>query len=378
MSEREQPIHLYLGDQYTAGLRPNTEAGVYNADDSVRPIMRWLTGGSQDSVFVLPSPITANEWGLEHILEQLQDTATLNFAPTVTQARCKVAIDDAKVVSLTEGGSIRSEVDTMMARAALEVMFASMEPSTLFLLNLDASFSGTPQRRVDSGLRPANSVFESEGFTIKVDPTHAFNAARNDLIVQLDANNRLNLPLTSGENAVSVTVGGSTDTTSTWQSAAGEDLYITVDWKRKKVTVTLASRGQELASATLTNGDWSGLENTDAFFGVYDGTIYAPFARPIYAAPRVELIVVQMGANIGTDADADTEAATWVEAITQMRNEPWGAQAPVWFILPPEDVPTAGTALRARAAMLKAARSCRTSWCSRRATSPASPCRATT
>lgn len=355
MSEREQPIHLYLGDQYTAGMRPTAEAAPYNSDDQIRPIMRWLTGGSQDDVFYLPSPITVNEWGLEHVLEQIMDTATLNFVATVTQARCKVAVDDAKAVTLTEGGSIRNEVDTMMARAALEVMFANMEPSTLFLLNLDTSFSGTPQRRVDSGLRPANGVFETEGFTIKVDPTHAFSAARNDLIVQLDANNRVNLPLTTGENAVSVTVGGSTDTTGTWQSGAGEDLYITVDWKRKKVTVTLASRGQELASATLTNGDWSGLENTDAYFGVYDGTIYAPFARPVYAAPRAELIVIQMGANIGTDADADTEAATWVEAITQMRNEPWGAQAPVWFVLPPEDVPTAGTALRARASMLKAA-----------------------
>lgn len=354
MSEKEQPIHLYLGDQYAAGLRPIGDAGVYATDDFARPILKWITGGTQQTSFDLPSLIINNEWSFEHIIPFVMDPVSASFTPRVTQANIHVAITDAEPSELQSAGSIRSQVDTALARVSIEGALADRQAGILFLLNGDTSFSGSPARVVPHGIRPG-SKFETEGFVLRINPTHNFSDVRADALIQLDANNKIELPLTSGENALRVTVGGSADITGTWQSGAGIELDIVVDWVRKLVSVYPADTGQLLASVALTNGNWSGLETTDATFGHYDGTINAPQKQIVYADPRVDFCLLQFGAEIGNEASATAESEAYITAINQMRNEPWGRGMPVWIILPPEDIPTAGSALRGRAGMLMAA-----------------------
>ncbi len=345
-----QPIHLFLGDDYMKGHRPTAEAAPYNASDSNRAIMRDINGGTLDTSFIRPAPIVANEWSIEHVLQQIANPGT--WVVNVTPSNCKATFGNASWVALQEGGALVSSAENFMARCAVEPMFADLAPRLLFLVNGLGNFNAVTPRTAPYQVRPRGEL-ERDGFTLHIVPSFASGAARNDLVLKLGGTNAysIRLTLSGGASRLEVSVNSNVNSTGTFAHSALEELYVIVDWRRKRADVVRVATRQIAATVVLTNGNWSAQELIDATFGSFDGDISAPQSRPEYASPRVDLCVMQFAENANL-ADADVLK----NGIGYMRTRPWGSGMPVWLILPPADLLGSGDKLTARAAMFQAAR----------------------
>lgn len=331
MSQLTQPIHLFLGDEYMRGLRATAEAAPYNVTDAEHPIMRRLDGSTNDTVFQRPIAIVANDWSLEHLFQQIANPGS--FVVNTTPANVKVTDVAAPYTSLQVGGDLYNGAQFCMDRVAVEPMFADLTPAVLFLINGAASINGTTPVTVHHDIRPITQL-ERDGFSIGITPTFVSSAARSDVVLKLGATNAysVRLILSGGASALQVSVNSLTDTTPTFAHTAAQQLRIIVDWRRKRADVVDVTTRQVLASVVLTRGNWSGQEVIDATFGTFDGTILAPQTLPVYAAPRCDLIVVQMGE--AAVSDVALEAERMVNGLSSMRSLPWGSGAPVWIITP--------------------------------------------
>lgn len=342
MSDLTQPVHLFVGDRWMQGRRNASEAAEFNADDATHPIYRVIGGGTHDTRFVLPSPIVDDEWSLEHVLAQI---AHPGFELRTTPANVKVTEQDATFANLLPGGSLAAGVEEAMARVLVEPMFADLQPRFLYPVN--GSFVvpvGTigvvhPNERL-----VARGVLETEGFVLRAVPSFdassgpagpsgamtllsfsddGFGSYRAELF--FDGISSTFLRVHSGLGTV---------TSAALDFDASDVLFVCVDWRGDRMFVVNGTTRRVLAERDIGLANWSGKESEALAVGSDEGVIDAPSAVPHYAAPRCDLIVVQMGEALEDLADPEADAEVLVSALASMRARPWGAGAPVWLILP--------------------------------------------